>query len=604
MRPGSAILARVIVVMGAAAALSLATRPAHAQFVEQVDHYDAVIEIRTDDSIRITETIDYDFGVTEHHGIIRAIPTRLAYDETSDRLYPLHLESVTATEGASADAEIEQTDGGLTVIRIGDPDRTVSGDVRYTLVYTVDAALNGFDDHDELYWNPLGLDTQVPVERATIKVEAPATITQVACFHGPLRSTLPCDRAVSKGTRAVFGQAGLGPFEGVTVVVGLPKGAVAAPAPILAERWAFDRAFSLTPVTGGTAGLLTLAAVGGIGVLAWRTGRDRRFRGSPIDQVMGNADGQDESVPPFDADAEAPVEFAPPDGMLPGQMGTLVDERANTLDVSATIVDLAVRGHLMIQEIPKEGWLGKPDWTLIRLEEPEEGLQTYERRLLDGLFRDGSEVTISALKNTFASRLEGVEESMYVDAVNRGWFRARPDKVRTMWRGRGLVLVLAGAAVTFVLARWTHLGLLGIPVFIAGLAMLATAGHMPARTAQGTAMLRRVRGFRRVIETAETHMARWAEKEKVFTALLPYAVVFGCTDRWAKAFQDIGVQPDTSWYVSPRPFVFAGFADAMDGFTITTGGTIASNPSGSGASGLGGGGFSGGGGGGGGVGSW
>jgi hypothetical protein len=57
--------------------------------------------------------------------------------------------------------------------------------------------------------------------------------------------------------------------------------------------------------------------------------------------------------------------------MRPGQMGTLLDEQANTLDVSATIVDLAVRGFLMIQEIPKEGWFGKPDWTLIKLEESE-----------------------------------------------------------------------------------------------------------------------------------------------------------------------------------------------------------------------------------------
>jgi uncharacterized membrane protein len=113
-----------------------------------------------------------------------------------------------------------------------------------------------------------------------------------------------------------------------------------------------------------------------------------------------------------------------------------------------------------------------------------------------------------------------------------------------------------------------------------------------------------VRGFRRVIETAETHMSQWAEKELVFTRFLPYAVVFGYTDKWARAFAALGIQPDTSWYVSPRPFVFAEFAESMDGFAVTTGGTIASTPSGSGSSGFGGGGFSGGGGGGGGGGSW
>ena len=376
------------------------------------------------------------------------------------------------------------------------------------------------------------------------------------------------------------------------------------PAPILEERWSVSSAFRLTPATGGVSGALLLLIVGGAAVTLWRTGRDRRYQGSPIDQVMGNPTGDDEAVPIFDADTEAPVEFAPPGDMRPGQMGTLVDEQANTLDVSATIVDLAVRGFLMIQEIPKEGWFGKPDWTLIKLEESEAGLLTYERRLLNALFRDGTEVTISELRNTFAARLEGVEESLYVDVVNRGWFRSRPDKVRSTWQARGVVVLILGAALTFVLARWTHWGLLGIPLILGGLLLVIFAKRMPARTASGTAMLRRVRGFRRVIETAETHMSQWAEKEMIFTTFLPYAVVFGCTDKWAKAFAALGVQPDTSWYVSPRPFVYTEFAQSMDGFAVTTGGTIASTPSGSGSSGFGGGGFSGGGGGGGGGGSW
>jgi uncharacterized protein (TIGR04222 family) len=577
---------------------------ASAQFAERIDRYDVMIEIQRDGSLRITETIDYDFGVTEHHGIYRDVPTRLFYDDTNDRLYPLSVESVTAGGGASADFEVEDAGGGNTRIKIGDPDETITGAHRYTIVYRIDAAMNGFPEHEELYWNAIGDQWSVPILVARVRVSAPAMVTGTACFRGPQGSVLPCAVARSDGDEARFGDTELAPYEGLTVVVALPKGSVTSTAPRLTERWSVGRAFSVTPAIGGVAALMLVAGVGAVGTLLWRGGRDRRFRGSPIDRVMGNPDGSDEPVPPFDADSEAPVEFAPPDDMRPGQMGTLVDERANTLDVSATIVDLAVRGYLMIQEIPKEGWFGKPDWTLIRLEKPEDELVTYEQRLLHGLFRDGTEVTISDLKNTFATRLEGVEESMYVDAVDRGWFRVRPDKVRETWTLRGVLLLLLGIAVTAALAIWTHLGLLGIPVVVAAILMLVGARRMPARTARGTAMLRRVRGFRRVIETAETNMARWAEQEQVFTRFLPFAVVFGCTDRWARAFESIGVQPDTSWYVSPRPFVLHEFGEAMDGFTVTAGGTIASTPSGSGSSGFGGGGFSGGGGGGGGGGSW
>ncbi len=592
--------------MGVAVGIAVLWAPASAmaQFNEQIDSYDVRIEIQGDGSLLITEVIAYDFGVTEHHGIFRDVPTRLRYDDTDDRLYPLEVDSVTASGGASDDYEVEDAGGGLSRIKIGDPDETVSGEHRYTIVYRIEAAMNGFPDHEELYWNAIGAEWSVPIIRADVRVKAPAPITDTACFQGPDGSRLACERQGTKDNLARFVQADLGPYEGLTVVVALPKGSVTSTAPILTERWSIGRAFSVTPLTGGLAGGIVLIGVGLVGAMLWRTGRDRRYVGSPIDQVMGNPDGTDEAVPPFDADSEAPVEFAPPGDMRPGQIGTLIDERANTLDVSATIVDLAVRGHLMIQEIPKEGWFGSPDWTLIRLQEPAEGLLTYERRLLDALFRDGTEVTISDLKNTFAKRLEDVEESMYVDAVHQGWFRVRPDKVRDTWRVRGILLLLLGAALTFVLAKWTHFGLLGLAVIVGGVVLFIGAKRMPSRTAKGTAMLRRVRGFRRVIETAETHMSQWAEKEMVFTRFLPYAVVFGCTDRWARAFESLGIQPDTSWYVSPRPFVFTDFSHSMDGFAITTGGTIASTPSGSGSSGFSGGGFSGGGGGGGGGGSW
>ena len=602
--PPRRIASRAGIVVGLATlVIWLAPATAQAQFAEQIRSYDVVIEVRPDDSLRITETIDYDFGASPRHGIFRDVPTRVRYDDTYDRLYPLRIESVHAT-GASAEFETGEIDGGRTEIKIGDPDVTVTGEHVYTIVYTIDGAMNGFRDHDELYWNAVSPEWEVPINRTTVTVRTPGGITDVACFRGPQGSRLTCDRAKTSGSSARFVQGPLNPYEGVTVVVALPKGIVAEPRPILAERWSIDRAFDASGAKlGATGGLLALV-VAGFGVLVWRTGRDRRFRGSPVDQVMGNPTGEEQAVPLFEGDAEAPVEFEPPDGMRPGQMGTLVDERANTLDVTATIIDLAVRGHLLIQEIPKEGWFGKPDWTLIRLEQTDDTLLTYERRLLHSLFRDGTEVTISELKNTFAQRLSDVEESMYVDGVNRGWFRVRPDKVRQAWTLRGVAVLVAGGALTFVLARWTHWGLVGIPVVLAGLLLLIGARWMPSRTATGTAMLRRVRGFRRVIETAETHLARWAEKEQVFTRFLPFAVVFGCTDRWAKAFADLGIQPDTSWYVSPRPFLFTEFADSMDGFAITTGGTIASTPSGSGSSGFGGGGFSGGGGGGGGGGSW
>src|SRR5205085_553619 len=107
--------------------------------------------------------------------------------------------------------------------------------------------------------------------------------------------------------------------------------------------------------------------------------------------------------------------------LRPGQVGTLVDETANTLDVTATIVDLAVRGFLRIDEIPKHGLFGKKDWTLVELKEAT-GLLGYESQLLKAIFKGRNEVKLSALKNTFATDLKKVEDALYDDAVAQGWF--------------------------------------------------------------------------------------------------------------------------------------------------------------------------------------
>ena len=72
------------------------------------------------------------------------------------------------------------------------------------------------------------------------------------------------------------------------------------------------------------------------------------------------------------------VEFQPPDGLRPGQVGTLLDERVDPLDVSATIVDLAVHGYLRIEEQERAHWFAGRDWTLVQLSPDYSKLLPYE----------------------------------------------------------------------------------------------------------------------------------------------------------------------------------------------------------------------------------
>ncbi|MFB3737484.1 MAG: DUF2207 domain-containing protein, partial [Candidatus Velamenicoccus archaeovorus] len=519
---GGALAAAAVLVVWMA---SSGAPSARAQAVERILRYDVTIHVDRDDSVVVRETIVYDFGSEPRHGIFRDVPTTLRYDDTFDRVYPLTVMSVTGSPGTPVGYTTDGVEGGKTRVKIGDPDRTITGRHTYVLTYRIEHALNGFPDHDELYWNAIGPEWQVTIERATVRVDAPGAIERIACFSGPTGSTLPCGAARLHGGVARFGQDQLFPYQSLTVVVGLPKGVVAPPHPLLEERWSLRRAFRVDPpIVAGSAALLVAVLVG-LGALLWRTGRDRRFIGSEVDVVMGAPKGTpDRAVPLFEGGA-APVEFAPPEDLRPGQMGTLLDEAANPLDVTATIVDLAVRGYLVIEEIPKEHWWGKPDWTLRRKAPADEALLAYERSLLTGLFEGGDEVRLSSLKARFVDRLRKVQDALYRDAAAEGWFVGRPDTVRARWRALGIGTLVVAGGLEFAAVRWTHLGWVPVPVVLGALLLTIGAGRMPRRTPKGTGLVRRVKGFRTVIATAETHMARWAEQENVFTRYLPYAIV-------------------------------------------------------------------------------
>lgn len=587
----------------ACASLLVLAGPASAQAGERIERYDVTITVEPSGDLVVREEIRYDFGAAQRRGILRTIPVRERYDDTHDRLLRLDLLSVQTSPGAPDRVQVEG--GERTTFRIGEPDVFITGAHTYEITYRVGGALNGFDTHVELYWDAIGPEWGVPIGAARVRVDLPTAPTEVACFAGPAGSTLPCSGARPDAGGVTFGAGPLGPGSAFTVVVGLPVGSVAEPVPILEERWSAARAFAVTPATVGTAGILLVGGIAGVVALWWRTGRDRRYVGSHVDVAFGNPDGTHERVPLFDRPL-TPVEYVPPDGLRPGQIGTLIDEVANPLDVTATIIDLAVRGYLRIEELPKKGWFSSPDWELHR-EAPPDDLLAYERNLHESLF-DASHpdrVRISELKDRFAARLRSVQSDLYDDVAERGWFHTRPDHERARWVAIGVGVALAGVVLTVVAAANTGIGLVPVPIVVVGLLIAASARRMPHRTAKGTAVMRRVEGFRRFIEESEKERARFAERAGLFSEYLPYAVVFGATDKWAKAFAGIdGELPVGGWYSGTDAFTLAHFSGAMRGFTVTTAGTLTSTPSSSGGSGFGGGGSSGGGMGGGGGGSW
>jgi uncharacterized membrane protein YgcG len=642
-----AMKAAALAVAALATLLLLALSPASAQEGWVIHSMDTRYEIAPSGQVAVTEDLAVDFGSLQQHGIFRDIPIRYAYDDQHDRLSDIS--DVTVDDGANAiPFELISSDANLR-IKIGDPDKLVTGRQRYRINYKITGALNPFPDHDELYWNITGNAWPVTIEAASAGVflPGPGGIQNIACYQGLTGSTDPCksttDPVLARGGHfsATFAASHpLSPGEGLTVAVGITKGVIDVGPPVLVdkEKTGTDAVldyFRVTPLSVALTFALAAALLAVILRLWWAAGRDRWYG----DMAHADLHPQSRTRPLF-AHETLVVEYQPPEApvsgtasrpaqtplpahgevsnhersegkrrLRPAEIGVLIDERADTLDVSATIVDLAVRKYLLIKEVEEGGVFGlfkTRDYELQRLEPSPGDLLPYESTLLTALFESGDSVRLKDLKNKFYTDLADVKKELYHEATDVQHFFARnPETIRNIYRVAGLIMAGVGVAGVFLLGSWLGGGIVAIPLVIAGLVLAVISGAMPRRTAEGRRMYRRSLGFRLFMVTAEKERQRFAEQQNIFSDYLPYAIVFQCVKKWAKAFEDLGIEPSAPvWYVGTGAFIAADFADGMSDFSSSISNVMASTPGGHGGSGFGGGGGSGGGGGGGGGGAW
>lgn len=624
--PGVAVLAAVVFSVVAALMPSGSTSAEAARSASTSDAEDAIVGYRMavdlDDAglAEVTLDLDVDFGQVPNRGPYLTYLVKQRFDDTQDRVFRIRGVEVASSTGAATELSVEE-DGAWLLLRIGDEDRrNLTGVHSYRIEFTAEGWINSASFfqpttglvNDELYLNVL-TDWDIPVRGVEVTVDAPGELIAAECFAGR-GSQAPCTSAEAVDGApgsVVFTQEEVQPGAQLTVVAQYPEGTFGGAEPILQDRWAFDRAFALTPVTGLVTLVVGVLGIGGVVRSARRKGRDEQYLG--LTPGLVPTAGQE---PQVGTRRRAPVavRFTPPEGFRSGQLGTLIDERADSHDVTATLIGLAVRGFLRIEQVAGDrSGKGTDDWRLVRLPDPpDDPLLPYESELLELLFDGEPTVLLSELRTTFASSMARVQDLLYQDVTERGWFRGNPKKVRASWAARGVLLTFAGVVVTALLAIWTSWALVGLPVVIAGIVMLSTVGAAPARTAAGTAVLVQAQGFREYLATAEANQIRFEEGEDVFSRYLPYAVAFELTERWAKVFADLAAQgrtlPEPTWYVgSPghTAFWLAGstFADDLTSFTSTADTALAApTPGSSGSSG--GGGFSGGGVSGGGGGTW
>jgi len=455
--------------------------------------------------------------------------------------------------------------GAYQRIRLGSSSATFSGKKTFEISYRVDRILQPFPDHDELYWNVTGDGWTVPIRQAAAAVHLPKPVPpgslHAAAYTGRYGSSAQ-DASLEIGETQVRVAAlyPLAPDEGLTVVVGWPKGLVRMPSRIIRLKWFFQDNWPFAiPV------LVFIA----MGLVWWRFGRDL-----PLESI--------------------PVRYEPPPGLSPAETGTLVDDRADMNDVTATIVDLARRGHLTIEE--QEG----KEYLLKRRSGGEEPLKSHESLLLNGLFSGGSTKKLSDLSDRFYKELPEIHAALYGSLMKQGCWWGLPARVRMGWLAAAGILFFAGwfalasEAFPAVAALWGSAGVVGL-----------FAPFMPKRTPEGARILEQTLGFREFLKrTDQDRLRRESDPGALFERMLPYAMALGVADRWARSFEGIySVRP--TWYSGwgGSPLSPSDFTRRLNTAGTQMGSVLGSTPNRSGGSGFSGG-SSGGGGGGGGGGSW
>ena len=553
-----------------------------------IESFHTELDVLESSDLVVEERIEVRF-LEPRHGLYRTIPIR--YTDPKGYSYRLGFKLIGVTDDDGRPHGVNVRNRGRYIeVRIGSADRTVSGIVVYRLRYRIEDALGHFPEYDEIYWNAVGHEFNAPIGAASARVRLPRAFTadelQTAGYEGRYGSDSQAVRIeVSEpGVVDFAASRALGPLEGLTVSVGWPKGAVAEPS-ALAKLLRFVGA-----------NWILLVPVLSLGWL-WRRyrtqGRDPEGRGSIV------------------------VRYEPPPGATAGEIGTIVDQRVDMRDITATLVDLAVRGHLRISIEKQDALFGLFETEEIVFERlsPSDAppLLHHERLTLDGIFSSSDRVAISELKEKFYTRIPGIRDALQQRMVDKGWFTDLANKVRQRWVVRGLAAGLVTFGIGFVSVKFAG-GVFPHAIVVPILAGLATmvpfmvfAPAMPQRTKAGVDLRGWALGFEEFVDRVESERLEADRTRDVFESLLPYAMALGVASAWARRFEGIYEREAPGWFVGHHPTM--GLSTTRLESDLSTamgkaGRVMASAPRSQGSSGSGGGGSSGGGGGGGGGGSW
>ncbi len=558
--------------------LSFFSHPVFATSYE-ITNFDAQIILNQDLSLTIKETIDANFLVSKH-GIYRVIPYIYSHNGKTIKS-KFKVLGITNAQGLPVRFTVENFNQSKR-LKIGDSNLTITGPQKYIIEYQVDNVVLDYGQGPEIYWNVTGTEWDgAIIQKAHATVSSPfGDITKIDCFG--CKSNFITDQAEFDGPM------------GLTIVVQInPTNNLISPSKL--EK-------TIDSIIDNFGYLLAIIPVSTMAYLWFTKGRDKKYL---TENVFYEPESKvTKSVPLFHR-PHLPLVYSPIDNLTPAEIGTIIDEKVDTKDIVAEIVELARLKFLTIKKVETKGFFGttKVDYQLIKLDKPLDTLNPFQTSLLSKIFDTQNDIKISELKNNFYKHLPGLREKLYDQLDSKKLTQGNIDKIRAKWMILAFLINFATIFVTIWLANSRTQNFVPMIIaFIGFIPSLFFAYNMPAKTALGYNLHRQAVGLKYYL-TKGKWREEVMEKNLFLEEMLPLAITLGVVDKLAKDMKELGVEPPS--YM--QGLAIHTFASDLNNFNSSLASNLTSSPSGN-SSWSGGSGFSGGGGGGGfgggGGGSW
>jgi len=555
--------------------LSIFVVPAAARSWRVADFEDT-ITVAQDGSASVRERITLAFE-GEWHGIHRFIPVE--YPGPGGMNFTLFLNVTSVTDGNGNNLKYESsTSHGFRDLKIYIPG-AVDATRTVEINYVVQNGIRFFEDHDEFYWNITGNDWPVPIDHASALVSFPAAASgslRAQAFTGVYGSAGRDATAEVNGAEASFETTNSLPMRGgLTIDLYIPKSILSEPSSFTRLLWFLGS----NPIV-----FLPLWTLAVMFAIWYRWGRD-----------------------PDPGVSVAPM-YDPPAGISPAEAGTLVEDKIHPRDITSTLVDLAVRGYVKIEETQDKILVFthkdyifhslKPhaEWT-------DKNLAPHERVMLENVFGGGQETRLSSLKNRFYTAIPVIRQDIMAQLKNKGMYLVDPESANGYSFVGILIIVAPFLMLQFLWHKdvFSSVVLLVISGIMSAVVWWLFARQMTAKTVKGGRTRVAILGFQEFMNRVDADRLKRMPPD-TFEKFLPYAMALGVEHHWAQAFAGI-VKDPPSWYAAPggyvggfNPILFSSSMHSManDMHQVFVSAPRASS-GGSGFGGGGGGGFSGGG---------